>query len=63
LNEVIDVVVKITSIDGKSISSQNYGPLNGTQNIEINTEGWANGIYLVEVLAGKASKVLKLSVQ
>lgn len=58
-----DVVVNITTIDGKRISSHNYGPLNGTQNIEISTAGWSNGIYFVEVLAGKTPKVMKLVVQ
>jgi hypothetical protein len=63
LAELTEVTLNIITIDGKRISSHNYGPLNGTQNVEINTMDWANGIYLVEVLAGKSSKVLKLSVQ
>ncbi len=58
-----DVVVNIYTIDGKRVSSHNYGPLNGTQNIEINTAGWSTGIYLVEVMAGKTPKVIKLVVQ
>jgi hypothetical protein len=63
LTEMTEVTLNIMTIDGKIISSHNYGPLNGAQNIEINTMEWANGIYLVEVAAGKSSKVMKLSVQ
>jgi hypothetical protein len=63
LSDETEVVVNISSIDGKRISSHNYGSLTGTQNIEISTQGWANGIYLVEISAGKSSKIMKLSVQ
>jgi hypothetical protein len=63
LADETEVVVHISTMDGKRISSHNYGPLQGTQNIEINTQGWAHGIYLVEIAAGNASRVTKLSVQ
>jgi hypothetical protein len=63
LTESTDVTVNVLTIDGKRISSHNYGPLSGAQNIEINTMDWAKGIYLVEVVTGRASKVMKLSVQ
>lgn len=63
LTEETEVVINISTIDGKRISSHNYGPLAGTQNIEINTNGWSSGIYLVEISAGNSSKLIKLSVQ
>ncbi len=63
LTSKTEVILNIYTIDGKLISNHNYGPLSGVQNIEINTNGWASGIYLVEVLAGNTPKVLKLSVQ
>lgn len=63
LNEITDVVVNVTTIDGKRISSRNYGALEGTQNIQIETSGWSSGIYLIEVQAGQHSQVVKLSVQ
>lgn len=63
LSSLTDVKVNISTIDGKFISSQRYGALKGVQVIDINTEGWSSGIYLVEVVAGSSSKVVKLSVQ
>ena len=63
LGEQTEVTLHIATIDGKRIASHNYGALQGTQNIEINTAGWANGIYLVEVQAGKTTQVMKLLVQ
>jgi len=58
-----EVIMNIYTIDGKKVASRNLGFLVGSQNIDINTEGWSSGIYLVEVVAGKTPKMLKLSVQ
>jgi hypothetical protein len=63
LSNETEVVVNIYTIDGKLVSNRNYGPLNGTQNIEINTFDWSKGIYLVEVRSGKSSTMTKLCVQ
>lgn len=63
LSKLTDVVINISTIEGQRISSNNHGALVGTQSIEINTTDWAKGIYLVEILSGSTSKVMKLMVQ
>lgn len=63
LSKQTDVVINISTIEGQRISSTNHGSLVGTQSVEINTSDWAKGIYLVEILSGTTSKVMKLMVQ
>ncbi len=63
LSKLSDVTLNITTIEGQKNSSSYHGSLIGIQSVEINTSGWSNGIYLVEVLSGSTSKVMKLIVQ
>jgi len=63
LSKLTDVVINISTIEGQQISSTNHGALTGVQNVELNTASWAKGIYLVEILSGSTSKVMKLMVQ
>jgi hypothetical protein len=51
-----DVLVKITSINGQLIYSQNMSIVKGTNNISIPTQNMVNGNYLLQVADGKAIK-------
>ena len=53
---------KVVSLDGKTIQKQNLKL--GEQTVVVNTEGWAKGIYFMQIVSN--SKVVyeeKLSLQ
>ncbi len=61
LNSEANVAVEIYSITGALISSKNYGELNGSFQLPINTSELKSGMYLVNVKIGNELKVLKLA--
>lgn len=63
LKEQSEVIVEITAMNGKLVASKNYGQLNGGQNIQLNSNGLAKGIYLVKVIANNKMQTAKLIVE
>ncbi len=56
------VIVSVTDLSGKIISSHNFEVLNGEQILQIETANLAKGIYLVKVYSGEKSITTKLVV-
>lgn len=56
------VSVVIQSVEGKIISQKEYGTLSGVNRLPVNTTGYAQGLYLVQVKIGHAQTVKKLFV-
>lgn len=56
------VSVDVVSIDGRVVASCDYGMINSTSRLPINTQNFAKGIYLVKINVGNLQKVLKLMV-
>jgi hypothetical protein len=52
------VEMKVIDMSGKVISTKDYGTLNGTSMIDLNTAGMKAGIYLIE-FAVNGDKVVK----
>jgi hypothetical protein len=59
--EVVTVIVR--DVTGKVVAQRNYGSLNGAQVLEINTAGFASGIYMVETQIGNSVQTTRLAVQ
>lgn len=60
LNADSEVKVEVYSITGSLVSSKNYGTLNGSYQLPINTSELNAGVYLVNVKVGNELRVLKL---
>lgn len=58
-----EVSVMVTDIQGRKLSANDYGILNGGQRIEVNTNGFAKGLYFVKVIMGDVVKVERLVVE
>lgn len=52
LKESNEVQLDIIDLTGKTLSSRNYGQLNGAQQITISTSNLSKGIYLVNIKVG-----------
>lgn len=57
------VAVTIADLAGKEVYSNNLGTVNGTKNLTINTSGFANGIYMVNVVSNGNVSSKKLVVR
>lgn len=57
-----EVSVVISDLQGRVLSTRNYGILNGGQQMEINTQGFAKGLYFVQVTMGDVVKTQRLVV-
>jgi hypothetical protein len=57
------VHVTIYSLDGKEVSTRDYGMLEGGQLLPVNTSLLSSGLYLVKVNAGNDSQTIKISVR
>ena len=55
-----EVALKVTDMSGKVIAERNYGSMNGSSTIELNTSLLEAGVYMVEVLQGNNRTVQKL---
>ena len=63
LNDKQEVTVNVYNSIGAVVYTENKGTLAaGKQNIVLNTEAYANGMYLVEIVAGENRSVSRLSV-
>jgi hypothetical protein len=58
-----DVRVVLRDVQGRNLGTQSYGTLNGGQRIPVNTNGFAKGLYFVEVHMGDVVKVERLVVE
>jgi hypothetical protein len=58
-----DVTISITDVAGKEISSRNYGQLNGSSTITINTSNTPAGVYFVNVKMDNAITQKKVIIQ
>lgn len=58
-----NVVVNITDLTGKVVSTINFGELNGNLLLPVNTAGFASGLYMVEVRTGESVTTTKLIVE
>lgn len=54
--------VVISDLQGRVLSTRNYGILSGGQQMEINTQGFAKGLYFVQVTMGDVVKTQRLVV-
>ncbi len=63
LNKEQDVTVILKNIQGQTISEKNYGMLQGTYQLPIETLQLASGIYLVDVKTGSEVQSLKLVIE
>jgi len=57
------VSLKLTELSGKVIALRNYGSMNGSSTIELNTSGLEAGIYVVELTVNNETMVKRLIVQ
>jgi hypothetical protein len=63
LNENTDVTINVYNAIGALVSSSVQGNMaSGTQNVQINTANFNNGIYMVELVAGSNRTVTRLTV-
>lgn len=58
-----DVTISVTDVSGKEISSRNYGQLNGSSTITINTSNTPAGVYFVNVKMDNAITQKKVIIQ
>lgn len=58
-----DVQVTVSDLQGRQLSSRAYGVLSGSQQIEIHTDGFAQGVYFVQVKMGDVVKTERLIVR
>ncbi len=63
LNSDTDVQVTVSDLQGRKLSTKSYGILNGGQQIEVNTNGLAQGIYFVQVQMGDIVNTQRLIVE
>nr|WP_294862421.1 T9SS type A sorting domain-containing protein [uncultured Fluviicola sp.] len=63
LAEQSDVTISVTDVSGKEISSRNYGQLNGSSIITINTSNTPAGVYFVNVKMDNAIAQKKVIIQ
>lgn len=61
--EQSDVTISVTDVSGKEISSRNYGQLNGSSIITINTSNTPAGVYFVNVKMDNAITQKKVIIQ
>lgn len=58
-----DVTLTIRDVTGKIVATRNYGQMSGANLLPINTEGFADGLYTVEVLTGEVMHRSQMIVQ
>lgn len=63
IKEQSDVTISVTDIAGKEISSKNYGQMNGSSIITINTSDTPAGVYFVNVKMNNAVTQKKVIIQ
>jgi hypothetical protein len=63
IKEQSEVTISVTDIAGKEISSKNYGQLNGSSIITINTSNTPAGVYFVNVKMNNAITQKKVIIQ
>lgn len=57
------VALKLMDMSGKEIASGNYGTLNGSSTVELNTSALEAGVYLVELTVNNEKMVKRLIVE
>lgn len=57
------VALKVTDMSGKVIASSNYGSLNGSSTVELNTSALVAGVYIVELTVNNEKMVKRLIVE
>lgn len=63
IKEQSDVTISVTDVAGKEISSKNYGQMNGSSIITINTSNTPAGVYFVNVKMNNAITQKKIVIQ
>lgn len=63
LDQATSVDIQLVDVQGKVISSRNYGVMQGNQNIEMNTQLLNAGVYFVQINMSGAKITRKLIVQ
>ncbi len=63
IKEQSEVSISVTDIAGKEISSKNYGQMNGSSTITINTSNTPAGVYFVNVKMNNAITQKKVIIQ
>jgi len=57
------VELKLIDMSGKVLSARNYGSMNGSQTIELNTAGLDAGVYMVELTVNNEKLIKRLIVE
>lgn len=57
-----EVTVNVYNTLGEIVYSENKGEMTGKQLVTINTENFANGMYMVELIAGETKTVTRMNV-
>jgi len=63
LNNEATVAVNVTDLSGKVVYTNNLGTVNGTQKMNINTDSFSSGIYMVNVTVDGSVSTQKLVVR
>lgn len=64
VTEAANAIIRVYDINGRQVFTENLGRLNeGTNNYRLNVEGFAHGMYLINVVCGKQVATSKLIVR
>jgi hypothetical protein len=63
LTQTQEVQVIITDVTGRTVAARNYGELYGAWTLPVSTEGFASGIYNVQVITGNNVETKRLVVK
>lgn len=63
LEKEAEVSLKLIDMSGKTISSRNYGSLNGASTVDLNTSNLESGVYVVELTVNNEKMVKRLVIE
>jgi hypothetical protein len=63
LNKESKVELKVIDMTGKEVAARNYGSINGTSTVDINTSNFQAGVYLVELTINNEKMTKRLMIK
>jgi hypothetical protein len=63
LEKEAEVSLKLIDMSGKTISSRNYGSMNGASTVDLNTSNLESGVYVVELTVNNEKMVKRLIIE
>ncbi len=63
LQKEADVSLKLIDMSGKTMSSRNFGSMNGASSVELNTSNLEAGVYVVELTVNNEKMVKRLIIE